>query len=547
MLYGAPTRQAAWEQAEQVWDLIVVGGGITGAGILREAVLLGLNVLLLEQNDFASGTSSRSSKLVHGGLRYLNNFQIGLTWQSVSEREILLKEGEGLINPLPFLMPTFEGDKLPSWMYEIGLYMYGWMGRKWRVHRVFDAYELQMLSPALANRNLKGGFRFYDAQTDDARLVLRVLKEGIEAHREHSSAGRGIALNYAQVEDLRRDSTGHVSGVWVVDRVSGEHHELQGKVIINATGAWADRLRVKIGAQPRIRPLRGSHLIFRSSRFPLYQAVSFPHPEDGRPVFAFPWEGVTLVGTTDLDHQDSLDEEPRISDEEIDYLLNALRFHFPSLDLARSDIMTTFAGVRPVIGSGGDVPPSKESREHALWEEDGLLTVTGGKLTTFRLIALDALKTVRRHLPNMGKISDDLSALDPLPAVVRHPPDLTSGQALRLAARYGAEILEFAGALPAEERMSIGTLPIHWMEFQWAARHEAIVHLDDLLLRRVRLGLLAPDGGEKYLPRIRALVQSELGWDDAQWEQEEASYLALWQSYYGSPADIEAARAIPFK
>ncbi len=531
MLYGTPDRQTAWRRLTDQWDLIVVGGGITGAGILREAVRIGLRVLLLEQNDFSSGTSSRSSKLVHGGLRYLNNFHFGLTWESVHERDILLREGPGLVERLPFLFPTYENDRLPPWAMEVGLFMYGWMAGKWSVHQKLSPHELQMMLPGLSSERLSGGFRFYDAQTDDARLVLRVLREGV-------TTGRAIALNYARVEGLLYDEAGQVSGVRVRDRQTGCVSEARAAAVVNATGAWADRLRAGRGSSLRMRPLRGSHLIFPHHRFPIFQAVTFPHPDDGRPVFAFPWEGITLLGTTDLDHHQSLDQEPTITPDEVAYLMRSVQAHFPALGLTEQDVTATLAGVRPVVSHGEEVAPSKESREHVLWNENGLLTVTGGKLTTFRSIALDALKALRKQLPNMPPVDDHLSALDPVPSVDEPLPGLTAGEVTRLMARYGPKIVDFITERPEAERRRVGGLPIHWLEFIWAARHEAVLYLDDLLLRRVRLGLLTPQGGQKYLPQIRALIQAELGWDDARWDQEAARYLHLWHEHYGPPETI---------
>ena len=532
MLYGAPDREAAWHRLSDYWDLIVVGGGITGAGILREGVRVGLRVLLLEQNDFASGTSSRSSKMVHGGLRYLYNLQFRLTRQSVCERETLLREGPGLVERQSFLFPSYEHDQFPMWMMETGLRLYGWLGGKWRIHERLDPLEVQMMSPGLSDEHLKGGLRFYDAQTDDARLVLRLIREGV-------ATGRAVALNYARAERLLRDEQGRVVGVVVRDVETGRTAEARAAVVINATGAWADYLRRQVGAEPRIRPLRGSHLIFPLYRFPVFQAVTFPHPDDGRPVFVFPWEGVALLGTTDLDHDEDLDREPSITPQEVAYLLQAARAYFPALGLDERDVLASFAGVRPVVRSRREVAPSKESREHVLWDEAGLLTVTGGKLTTFRCIALDVLRTLRRRLPRMAAFDKRLSALDPAPSIDEPLPGFTFRETLRLAARYGVDMLDFAHECPANERERIGRLPVHWLELRWAARHEAVRHLDDLLLRRVRIGLLAPQGGAQYLPRIRALVQGELGWDDIRWEQEAASYVARWRAHYSVPQTVE--------
>lgn len=380
-------RDRVWSALDQKWDLIVVGGGITGAGILREAARAGLRALLVEEKDFASGTSSRSSKLVHGGLRYLKNGEIKLTLESVRERERLLKEGRGLITQLGFLLPNFAGDRPPAWVFGAGLVVYDLLALKWG-HRRYDALDMRELSPALRETGLLGGYRYFDAQTDDARLVLRVIREAVR--------GGGAALNYARVESLLRSRSGRVRGVVLRDQApggEGRAREIQAPVVINAAGAWADGLRRQEGGR-RLRRLRGSHLVFPAKRFPLRRAVSFLHPKDRRPVFALPWESVTLFGTTDVDHDQSLDAEPAIGAAEADYLMAGLAYAFPSLALAPDDAQAAFAGVRPVVDTG-KADPSKESREHVLWNEDGLLTVTGGKLTTFRLMAHDALEAAR--------------------------------------------------------------------------------------------------------------------------------------------------------
>src|SRR5574341_200938 len=528
MFTGMQDRVAAWRRLGERWDLIVIGGGITGAGILHEATRVGLRVLLLEQNDFASGTSSRSSKLVHGGLRYLKNLQFRLTLESVRERDELLREGPGLIEILPFLYTTNKHDHLPGWMVEFGLNLYGWVAGKRHVYRSLAPRAIMTMVPGLSGRTLTGGFQYGEAQTDDARLVLRVIREGV-------AAGGSLAINYARVESLLRGEDGQVSGVRVCDSQTGRTYEVRAAAVVNATGAWADRLRAEVGAQPHLRPLRGSHLLFPHYRFPVFQSITFPHPDDDRPVFVFPWEGVTLLGTTDLDHEEDLDREPRIATEEVEYLLRAVHTYFPDLNLGEGDVLSTFSGIRPVISHDHDTDPSKESREYALWNEEGLLTVTGGKLTTFRCTGIEVLHALRTRLPNMAPFDRHLSALDPAPVVEEHPPDLTDREAYRLAARYGSAVLDFAAGLPAAEHQRIAGLPFHWLELRWAARHESVVHLDDLLLRRVRVGLLLPDGGQAILPEARAVAQEELGWGDARWEQEKAEYLARCRANYSIP------------
>ena len=517
-------RDRVLEQLAGPWDLVIVGGGVTGAGILRLAGGLGWRVLLLERGDFAAGASGRSGKLVHGGLRYLAQGHVGLTRASVRERKRLLAEGPGLIDPLGFLLATYKGDRPGRWTYKAGLSIYDLLALQWS-HHYYSPQDFELLAPHLDRRGLKGGFRYGDAQTDDARLVLRVIREAV--------AAGGVALNYVAAEELLREG-GRVAGARLVDRLQGRSAEVRAQVVINATGAWADRLRAQVGAPARIRPLRGSHLIFPAWRLPVAQALSFLHPQDRRPVFIFPWEGIALVGTTDLDHHAPLDDEPAIAPAEVSYLMAAVDSQFPSLSLGLDDIIATFAGVRPVIGTGR-ADPSKESRDHVVWEEEGLLTVTGGKLTTFRLIALDALRAARRHLPGMPRPSRRLPVLDrvdgPLPAA-----GLDEAQRRRLLGRYGAEAPALvAAAAPGELEAIAGTQTL-WAELRWAARAEGVGHLDDLLLRRVRLGLLLEEGGRAILPQVRAVVQRELGWSDARWEEEEAAYLDLWRRAYYLPA-----------
>lgn len=543
-------RNELWSRIEGPWDLLIIGGGITGAGILREATRLGLKALLIEQRDFAWGTSSRSSKLVHGGLRYLKEGRLGLTRIAVQERERLLEEGPGLIDPLGFLLATYKGDRPGRRMYRLGLLIYDLLALQWS-HRYYNSTDFQLMAPYIAAEGLQGGFRYGDAQTDDARLVLRVIQEAV--------AAGGAALNYVRAEELLRDirsddfsrpsraataeavTTNLITGARLRDlgpEGGGRMADAHARVVINATGAWADRLRGEVGARPRVRPLRGSHLLFSTERLPVAHtegtqsgALSFLHPVDRRPVFIFPWEGVALVGTTDVDHDAPLDEEPHINPQEVAYLMAAVEAQYPALALTLDDVLSTFAGVRPVIGTG-KADPSHESRDHVVWIEDGLLTVTGGKLTTFRRIALDVLRAVRSRLPAMPEPDAKLPVLDPVNTPL---PGLPEGTRRRLLGRYGADATALvAAASPAELAPIPGTMTL-WAELRWAARGEAVLHLDDLLLRRTRLGLLLPEGAAALLPRVRAICQEELGWEDARWQAEEEAYRVLWQRCYSLP------------
>jgi glycerol-3-phosphate dehydrogenase len=511
------------------WDLVIVGGGITGAGILLEASRRGLKALLVEQRDFAWGTSSRSSKLVHGGLRYLKEGQLRLTRESVRERQHLLREAPGLVDAQSFAFAQYQGQGTGRWVFGLGLAVYDWMARQ-RARHFFPADEFLMLAPHIRTQNLTGGMCYQDAKTDDARLVMRVLHEA-------KSAG-GVAVNYLSAQSLLRTG-GIVTGVELLDALSGNTHRVSAKVVVNATGAWADRLRTQQGAQAKMRPLRGSHLVLPSWRLPVAQAIGLMHPVDGRPVFAYPWEGITLVGTTDVDHRADLQLEARITADEVHYLMQALHHQFPQLELGLDDIIATYAGVRPVIDTG-QADPSKEGRDHAVWLEDGLLTVTGGKLTTFRVIALDAL---RHAAPLLAHWKD---SLEPSPIFATVAPllrtrGLSAQQIQRLQGRYGAQAQTLLDAAQTDELDRIGDTDTLWAELRWAARAEAVAHLEDLLLRRTRLGLLLRKGGAEHLPRIAHICQPELGWSDAKWATEQAAYLALWQQNYDLPEHDQIA------
>jgi len=524
--WNAAWRQQALPQlAAQPWDLLVIGGGINGAGILREAARQGFKCLLLEQRDFAFGTSSRSSKMVHGGLRYITKGDWRLTRDAVRERERLLKEAPGLVEPLPYLMPHYR-FKIPGrFIFGALLSVYDLFAGKSR-HQYCNPQQLSLLAPGINTNNLTGGTRFFDAGVDDARLVLRVLDE--------ARADGGEALNGVQVQELLREN-GHVVGVKAKDSESGEMFELRSQMLALATGAWADRLAAGKGEQA-IRPLRGSHIVLPSWRLPVAYSFTCMHPDDGRPVFIFPWEGATVIGTTDLDHQEHLDIEARITEGELDYLLKLCAHQFPRAGIGKQDVLSSFAGVRPVI-SGGQAGkrPSDESREHTLWTEPGAVTLAGGKLTTFRLLAREVLEACAAQMERQL----DLTDAPVFSAPVIPANTVSSEQARRLSARHGRHfprLLTLIDELGCERIANTDTI---WAELALAAEQELVLHLDDLLLRRTRLGLLLPEAASAYLPRIRALCQSRLGWNDNRWQQEQTRWLKLWRGYYSLPNDKE--------
>ncbi|MBK6294245.1 MAG: glycerol-3-phosphate dehydrogenase/oxidase [Rhodoferax sp.] len=521
----AQRAQALGQLAEREWDLVVIGGGITGAGVAQQAARRGWSVLLLEQRDFAWGTSSRSSKLVHGGLRYLKEGDIRTTLHSVRERQRLMTEAPELIEPQSFLFANCAGRKPGRWLFQTGLTVYDLMAGQ-RSHYWANLSTAQTLAPGLKPRHMRGALVFSDAKTDDARLVWRVL---MEARRDGA-----VLLNYVAARGLQL-ATGRVTGLDVEDldvtSGSGQRYAVRAKAVINATGAWADHLRAGVGARPMLRPLRGSHLVVPFWRLPVAQSISLMHPRDGRPVFLYPWEGATLIGTTDLDHRSDLNVEANITPAEVDYLIEAVNDQFPATNLTATDVSACYAGVRPVVDDGkGDA--SQATRDHVVLDESGLITLTGGKLTTFRLMAQDALALAA---PHVGKpfARDDALMFTPTPplnprwsAAVRH----------RLAARYGYRGADLATDATETELQTIPGTHTLWLELAIAARHEAVLHLDDLLLRRTRLGLLLPRGALDHLPRIRDLCEPHLQWSEARWATEIARYQALIAAHYQLPS-----------
>jgi glycerol-3-phosphate dehydrogenase len=511
------------------WDILIIGGGITGAGVLREAVRRGYRALLLEQNDFAWGTSSRSSKMVHGGLRYLSAGDLKLTRDSLGERERLLREAPGLVDRLGYYFTLRKGAFPGRFAFTVILKLYDFIAGI-KDHKYFNCEQLSRKFEGVSWNGLNGACYYTEAVTDDSRLVLRTLQESI--------ALGGQALNYTRVEDLLIED-GQVSGVILSPANDGETSAqakivLRAPIVINATGAWADKLRNKVNHEKRVRPLRGSHLVFASERLPVPSVIVFGRADDGRAAFIYPWEGTTVVGTTDLDHSLDLDIEASITEKELSYLLESVNKHFPDAAITTEDVISTFAGIRPVIGSAKSKNPSKERRDHAVWSDNGLITVSGGKLTTFRLIALDVLRMAEGLLPAARAFSDD--AVFKVPSFAASavcPDDAARGQ--RLLGRYGDLAQMVVGKPSPNEQSLIQDTLFTLSECRWAVRHEAVVHLDDLLLRRTRLGLVLSNGGEAIFEPLQLIFTQELNWGESQWQNELDRYKAIIRNCYSIP------------
>jgi glycerol-3-phosphate dehydrogenase len=546
--------------SSEEFDVLVIGGGVTGAGVALDAASRGYSVALVEQADYAAGTSSRSSKLVHGGLRYLQNFDLGLVREALLERRLMVKLAPHLVRPLKMVVPAFGGAR-PDRLVGIGLNMYdvmstpGLRGRRnarraaqqlasraqrteeeepdsdWSParHRTISGEEVVELLPALARREPTGGYLFYDCQTDDVRLVLTVLGEA-----ERFGA---ICANRLRVTELLNgaDESQAGPGVRALDAESGGEVVIRAANVINATGVWADRIRpeeLELEAEvPRIAPSRGTHVLVAMADLPLRAGAIVPAGE-GRSIFALPWLGRSLLGTTDNNYDGPL-EHIRPAIDDIDYLLEATNRFF-NTTLRRDDLAGAYAGVRPLISSGDSRKSVDISRKAELYEtSSGLITITGGKLTTWRRMAKMAVdRLVERDGRDAPCRTQEIPLGQPVdPAALTRVPGVSDESYELLAGRYGyaaGDVLSVAAERPELAERIAPDLPDLLAEAPFSARHEQARTVGDVLLRRTRLGLLSGrwlsrPGCDAPLRVARALA-GELGWDEARMESEVARF-----------------------
>jgi glycerol-3-phosphate dehydrogenase len=481
------------------FDVLVIGGGITGAGIARDLALRGATVALVDQDDFAAGTSSRSTRLIHGGLRYLEHFNFGLVFESCRERRILQRIAPHLVQPMPLLIPLYRGARRSRTMVRAGLTLYDLLAlfRNTHPHRFLSTSEARHRQPLLDPHGLAGAALYWDCRMDDARLCL----ENVLAAREAGA----VTVNHARVTGLlHRD--GRVAGAMVEDRESGATLEAAARVVVNATGPWLDRVGAWArGWTPRLRPTRGSHLLvprLAGGEEALYLSAD----RDERMFFVIPWGELSLIGTTDLD-DNRPPEEAAASAVEIDYLLAETARYLPDTNLATGDVVSTFAGIRPLL-AGGAGQSSSASREHALFETpDGLLAIGGGKYTTYRAMAAEMgdrvmarlgqprgrVQTGRLPLPG-GQPGWDRLLHEPPPAR-RH--NLDAAEVQRLVHRYGSrtrhllELLELEPDLAAPVAAGVR---LRRLEVAYAARYEMARTPEDVLRRRSMQALLPGHG-----------------------------------------------------
>ena len=497
------------------FDLLIIGGGITGAAVARDAALRGLRVVLLEKDDFAGGTSSKSSKLIHGGLRYLEHGDLRLVMEGCRERRLLLRNARHLVHPLPFVIPIHDEDLRGPWQWRIGLWLYDLLAafRNVARHRIVTPEDLCRLEPNLTPDHLRLGGVYYDAGMQDARLCVETLRS--------AAAAGAQCMNYARVVGLNRDSAGRLVGAKVRDVLSGLERDVSADVVVNAAGPWADRCAALSdrGAAPRLRLSKGVHLVTR--RITRDHAVLFTGPVDGRILIIVPWLNHTLIGTTDTDYHGSPDDV-EATPEDVSYLLEAACSILPGAKLTRKDVVATMVGVRPLLDEPGK-PPSDLSRAHRLiCDPHGLISVVGGKYTTHRSMAAETVDRVIRQLRRTGHL-DRIKAIDtaqiPLPggdvtdwsafaadAASRLVETFNLGREVadHLVGTYGTAVDRVVEPCRREPWLAERLCPDHphiLAEALWAFEHEMAFDAADFFFRRTSIGY-GECGGERCAERL---------------------------------------------
>lgn len=514
----------------ELFDLAIVGGGITGAGVAREAALAGMRVALLERDDFASGTSSRSSRLVHGGVRYLEHGHLSLVFESSRERRLLLTLAPHLVRPLAFTWPVYRGARVPRWKVRAGLMLYDALAlfRNQRHHESLSAADVLNVEPALLQDGLVGGARYWDAATDDARLTLA---SAIAAKEE----GAIVANHVAVVGGVRTGPRARLSGVRVDDRISGASFDVQARVIVNATGPWSDATAALTGASSTSSVLgsAGAHIAVPRQRLGNNDAVTIVSPLDGRVMFALPAGAHAIIGTTENPARRGPDEI-RATEQDVTYLLRSANAIFPNARLTMDDVISAWAGIRPLASArAGEQAANAASREHAITHRaDGLVSVTGGKLTTYRAMAVDVLSHARHELAHAG-----VDGTRPLQHAVRPSErsalpggDFVSREVLlhdvravvtdaavaeRLVIAFGSrwrKVWAYALHDATFSHRVVEHLPYLLAEIPFAVDEEMAMTLSDVLIRRTHIAFETRDHGRGAAARIAPIMATLLGW-----------------------------------
>jgi glycerol-3-phosphate dehydrogenase len=521
----------------ETWDLLVIGGGITGAAAARDAAGRGLRVALVDAGDLARGTSSRSSRLIHGGLRYLETGNLKLVFEASAERRRLLDLASHLVHPLPFLFPVFRKGPVGFRKLQAGMWLYDGLSlfRNIARHRMLNRDAARQEEPHLRTDGLVGAAVYYDASVDDARLTLANARGAHEA-------GAAV-VPYAEVVGFLKDGKG-LAGARVRDcLIEGvDAVEVRARVVLNATGPWSDAVRrlADAGIRPRLRPTKGVHILVRRDRLGNRHAITFQSPVDGRVMFVLPWGDFSYVGTTDTDYAGS-PAEVRADADDVRYLLDSANSIFPDAKLTGDDVVSTWAGIRPLLAPNrpeGGLAASATSREHEIWRDrGGLLNIAGGKLTTYRVMAEQAVDAVARALKDEHRVRSGHSPTAdlPLPGDPREPWEpfrdrvvsdavaagLGADTGEHLARAYGEDAAALLAAVRADAALA-GRLmeghPYVWAEVAHAVRAEMAMTLDDVMTRRLHLFYEAADGGLAVAEQVARRMAAEpgIGWSDAE-------------------------------
>lgn len=567
-----PSREEMWSTVPDEVDLVVVGGGINGAGIARDAARRGLRVALFEQNDLAFGTSSRSSKMIHGGLRYLETYEFGLVFESVSERRIVTDLAPHLVNPMAFIFPVYEGSRKSLFVIGIGMWLYEGLSmfRSHKTHRVLKPRQVSEEEPTLRQDGLEGAPVYYDCSTNDARLTL---ENAIDAARHGASV-----VTWARVDSFVRDEDDRIVGVNVENVRDGGLKEVRARAVVNATGPWTDDVRAMSGAKTGklLRPTKGVHIVVRASKLPVRHAVALFHPTDDRGFFAAPWGDCTYVGTTDTDYDGAPGSE-HATLEDVDYLIAAANHYFTDYPITRDDVISTWSGLRPLVADDSEleeVSESRVSREHQIVVgDDGLITVAGGKLTTFRKMSKETVDTAVQQLRRLGSAPPDLRSADtekyPLPGAEGWPKDddhdavaskvheasqttLPIDVCRYLADTYGTRALELARQAAANSALRspiVRGRPEIAAEIDWAVSEEFAASVSDVLIRRTQIFYRDTNQGLDVVEAVANRMSTLIGWSEADRQKSIDDYRARvalsrrWRQEVARPSTAPAAEA----
>ena len=518
-------------------DVLIIGGGITGAGIARDAALRGFRTALVDKADFGAGTSSHSSRLIHGGIRYLEQGAFHLVFEASHERRVLLTIAPHLVRPLAFLFPLYRGGRLPAWKLRAGMWLYDLLSsfRNVRWHRWLRAKQVRRVEPGLRDRGLIGAALYYDAQTDDARLVIATVRSAMRAG--------ALAANYVETTALLKPD-GRVRGAVVRDVLTGQTATIRANVVVNATGPWSDQLRRLDDPQatPILRLTKGAHVTVPRRRLANEHAVTLLSPVDGRVMFVLPWDDLAYIGTTDTD-ADASPDGLRVTAADVTYLLRSANAAFPHAHLAPNDVVSAWVGLRPLLRAD-HADPSQVSREHKVFaSEQGLITIAGGKLTTYRVMARDVVDRVAARLHELdGRPLPPRAQTDKLPLPGGEAAELdVLGEAARargaseatarhLVASYGSEAAAVLNLVDRDRRLGdaiIAGRPEIWAEIAYAVERELAVRVQDVLVRRLHLFYEVPDHAQSVVTKVAARMKQLLGWDDVREAEELRDYFQV--------------------